>query len=414
MTILNLRYIFLLLSAVCVASLHGEIARDEFRADFRVNTAVIDTTFADNAASVEKIIAFIESLNHSPGTHITDVSFRGSASPEGSYEINSRLSHERMTALESLIRNRVDIPDSIITHDESYIAWDYLRDRVENSTLPYRDEVIAIIDEQPRLVTGNPGTLIDNRILKLKHLDGQNVWNDLLRTYFPEMRNAIAVIITYTPAEPLQAGDGYVAGADLSGVTPSGIIDVAPAPDVTGRVPKLYLKTNFAEWALAIVNIAVEADIARHWSFSLPIAWSSWDYFSCRLKFRTLNIQPEMRYWFRGDNNGVFIGAHFGLGSYNVATNGDYRIQDHDGTTPAIGGGLSIGYRLPVSRDGRWRMEFSVGAGIYRLHYDKFFNTRPTSSGLLDYSVHKTYRGIDGVSVSIIRTFDLKKRGGAR
>lgn len=89
---------------------------------------------------------------------------------------------------------------------------------------------------------------------------------------------------------------------------------------------------------------------------------------------------------------------------YNFAINGDYRYQDHNRRSPAIGGGVSVGYRLPISRNNRWRMEFSLGAGVYSLHYDKFHNTPRTKDGLLVESVKKTYWGIDpGGGVVLVR-----------
>ena len=105
------------------------------------------------------------------------------------------------------------------------------------------------------------------------------------------------------------------------------------------------------------------------------------------------------------------MGAHFGLAYYNIATNGEYRTQDHDGTSPALGGGLAVGYRMPISKNNRWKMEFSIGAGAYKLHYDKFRNYH---NGLLVNTEKKTYIGIDQVSVSLSYTFDLKRKGGAR
>ncbi|MEE1308569.1 MAG: DUF3575 domain-containing protein, partial [Bacteroidaceae bacterium] len=109
-----------------------------------------------------------------------------------------------------------------------------------------------------------------------------------------------------------------------------------------------------------------------------------------------------------------FAGAHFGLTYYNFAFNGDYRYQDHGGTTPAIGGGLSVGYRMPISKDNRWRMEFSLGAGVYPLHYDVFHNTKKTKDGLMTETIKKTYWGIDQAAISFLYTFDLKKKGGLK
>lgn len=173
----------------------------------------------------------------------------------------------------------------------------------------------------------------------------------------------------------------------------------------------IYAKTNVVGWTMAVTNIAVEVDLARHWSFTLPLYWSSWNYFKQTLKFRMLAIQPEIRYWNSNSecNERWFAGAHFGLASYNFATDGYYRYQDHGGNTPAIGGGIAVGYRLPVSSNKRWRMEFSLGAGIYKLYYDKFHNYK---NGLLVESRKKTWFGIDQMAVSVAYMFDLRKKGG--
>lgn len=178
----------------------------------------------------------------------------------------------------------------------------------------------------------------------------------------------------------------------------------------------LHLKTNMLGLGLAIANVAVEVDLARQWSFTLPVYYSAWDYFKSTTKFRTLAFQPEFRYWpwAAERNDGFFTGAHFGLAYYNIATNGKYRYQDHLRKTPAIGGGVSVGYRLPIDRCNRWRIEFSVGAGVYSLHYDKFHNTSPTKEGLMINSEKKTYLGIDQAAISFSYTFNLNRKGGRR
>lgn len=146
----------------------------------------------------------------------------------------------------------------------------------------------------------------------------------------------------------------------------------------------------------------------------MPVYYSAWDYFKTTIKFRTFSVQPEFRYWLSENNDGCFAGAHFGLAYYNFAFDGDYRYQDHNRETPSIGGGLSIGYRLPISRNNRWWVEFSLGAGIYSRHYDKFHNTPNTKDGLMIESIKKTYWGIDQAAVSFSYSFDLKKKGGKR
>lgn len=174
------------------------------------------------------------------------------------------------------------------------------------------------------------------------------------------------------------------------------------------------MKTNAIGLGMAIANVAAEVDLAKHWSFTLPVYYSAWDYFKSTIKFRTFALQPEFRYWLSEENDGFFGGVHFGLAYYNFAFDGDYRYQDHNRETPAIGGGVSIGYRLPISKNNRWKVEFSLGAGVYSRHYDKFHNTPRTKDGLMIESIKKTYWGIDQAAVSFSYSFDLKKKGGKR
>lgn len=178
--------------------------------------------------------------------------------------------------------------------------------------------------------------------------------------------------------------------------------------DSTEWNPNLHIKTNAVGWAMLISNIAVEMDIDKHWSVNFPIYFSAMNYFTSTVKFRTFALQPELRHWFSNTRNGWFIGAHLGLAWFNYAKGNDWRYQDHDRHTPLLGGGLSGGYRMPISKDERWLIEFSLGTGIYRLHYDIFHNE---ANGQLVGNKKRTFFGIDNVAVSFAYRLDLKKGG---
>lgn len=185
------------------------------------------------------------------------------------------------------------------------------------------------------------------------------------------------------------------------------------AAENTG-IRNLYIKTNTIGLAAAIVNGAVETDIVPHFSFTLPLYYSAWNYFKTTIKFRTFYVQPEVRAWFYENNQGFFVGAHLGCGYYNVALDGDYRYQDHNRNTPAIGGGLALGYRMPIKSNSRWHLEFSFGGGAYKLHYDTFHNTPVTKQGLKTGEVKKTYVGPDQAAVSVSYLLPVCKKGGAK
>ena len=181
-----------------------------------------------------------------------------------------------------------------------------------------------------------------------------------------------------------------------------------PAVESEAWGRRILLKTNAVGWGMLISNIAVEVDLAKHWSFSLPVYYSALNYFTSNVKFRTTCLQPELRYWVSEENAGWFGGVHFGLAWFNYAKGGDWRYQDHKRNTPVYGGGLSAGYRMPVSQNNRWWMEFSLGGGVYKLHYDVFHNE---PNGQLVDTRKRTFYGIDQVAVSFAYRFDWKKGG---
>jgi hypothetical protein len=404
--------ILLILLLFASGTAYSQENRTEIRVDFRVNSASIDRAYGKNTERLSEISSFLQRIEQDSTLTIVEVSFCGSASSEGSYQLNHKLARARLETLEDLVRREVEITDSIITRDDSYISWEYLREKVVESDMPQKQAVLDIIAQEPQLVDYPGGRHIDHRIVKLQKLDGGKVWRQLHTLYFERMRNACVIFITYK-REIIQP---------IETVVPPMKVEVLQKPDVDSIIipePKeqtvttedwtrgLYLKTNAIGLGLAISNIGAEVDLAKHWSFAVPVYYSALNYFTSTIKFRTLAVQPEFRYWFKEDNQRFFVGAHFGYAQYNIAVDGDYRIQDHNGTSPALGGGISVGYRMPIAKNNRWHIEFTLGAGVYGLHYDKFYNV---NNGKLVDTYRKTYWGIDNAAVNISYRFDLKKR----
>ena len=183
--------------------MQAQTSHTEICIDFRVNSTDIDSAYSDNAANMREMLEFIKKMEQDSTISIVDVSFCGAASPEGSYQLNRRLANGRLTALENLIRSEVEIPDSIIYRNDSYIPWDFLRAEIAASDMQYKDEIISILDEESRLVDYHqPNSQIDSRINKLKALDKGRVWQQINRRYFERMRNACVVLVTFKKEIP--------------------------------------------------------------------------------------------------------------------------------------------------------------------------------------------------------------------
>lgn len=364
---------------------------------FKFDKYNLELDYMGNNTSLEDFALQIDSIGISNIDSIVVVS---QSSPEGVYEHNLMLSRNRANTIRKhLLDRHPELKDILFVYPDGE-SWLQLREYVKRDTLMKQstiDKVISIIDSDINIGT------------KKWRMEQLPIYKYLLRTYYPKIRNSTIFILYYReiipiiPIIPQQPVEDTI--RDTVVAVQDSIIE-----EVWNR--KMYVKTNAIGLGMGISNIALEIDITKHTSFTLPIYYSAWNYFKTTIKFRTLAIQPEFRLWKSPDKEGLYAGAHFGLGYYNFAFNGDYRYQDYNGETPAIGGGLSIGYVVPISDNNRWRIEFSLGAGVYALHYDKFFNTSNTSEGMLIESGKKTYWGIDQAAISFSYTIDLKKKKG--
>lgn len=372
---------------------------------FRFDNYNLDLEYMDNDLSLHNLAQKIDSIGIS---NIDSVVVVSQSSPEGVYEHNIMLSKRRANTMRKYLQeNHPELSDRLYVHPDGE-SWDKLREYVKNDTLMKNstiEAVLAVLDADV-----NVGT-------KKWRLQQLPIYRYLIRTYYPRIRNSTFFILYYNEiellSEPAPIVPEPIVEEKIEEVAPETIVveePVVPVEDEWRR--KMYLKTNVLGLGLGMANIATEIDLAEHWSVAVPFYYSHWNYFKSTIKLRILALQPEIRYWISNENNGFFTGAHFGLAYYNFAFDGKYRYQDHNQKTPALGGGLSLGYRLPGNNDSRWKVEFVLGAGAYQLYYDKFHNTPNTKDGLMIESIKRTYWGIDQAAISLSYMFDLMKKGG--
>ena len=411
---MRIKHCFILLCLLLVAGhARAQEIRDRFHVNFKANSASLDPAFADNARQLDGIIELLNRIDEDASVRLVSVLFRGTCSLEGNQQLNQRLSGNRTDALEQYVRSRVQIPEESILRSDDCFPWEELKAWTESSDLPQKDSVLDIIAREARQVPYNKSdATIDERILMLVDLEGGRVWARIREEQFARMRQAGVEIISYreTPAAepkaeaPVQTPEPQQEAAPEAVPIPPVFVPVEVALPRKDFEPRMHLKTNVIGWGMAMANIAAEFDLCRHWSISVPFYYSPLDYFTQDLKFRILAFYPELRYWTADRNDGFFANGHLGLAYHNFAFNGDYRYQDHNGTTPALGGGIGAGYRLPLTR--HWSVEFAAGIGAYRVHYDRFFNL---PDGKLIDTTRKTWFGLDQLSISFGYAFEKEK-----
>ena len=392
---------------------------DEVKIYFRPGSGAYEPDYQDNAARLE---SFAGEVSYSSSNYylLDSILVISGTSPEGPLRLNERLASERLSAVLGAVRaafaGKIAEGDSVTFASDSRVGdWsDIIAVVASDTSSVHRADILSV------LLDGNIASLGKERSLRSRG----GVWNYLKTSIFPDGRATTVCIrrkhnfekmgklpeitsgVTYNNIQQLQHSRRI--GNTSSNAHPVNTTDAVRSVS-EDRIRKITVKSNALALGLLIGNAAVEADITDNLSFQLPVYYSALNYFTSTIKFRTFALQPELR-WNFTKPDGLFVGAHFGLAYFNLAADGNWRIQTHDGNRPLIGGGLSVGYKLPITKDKRWNVEFSLGAGAYRFHYDKFYNE---PNGALAGSVKRTYIGLDNAGVSFSYSFDLG-RGGRR
>lgn len=391
-------------TTLCVAKAATDVSthRRVFEFRFPIESSRLIESYSGNSAEIARLANFIDSIASIPnGTRITGIEIMGEVSLERNEPVDAQLSIQRAAAAKNLLNQFANVPDSVICFQYG-INWEGLRKFVAESLIPTKNAVLEIIDVAPSR-QNNGQYSRDNRIAKLKRVDGALVWDKFERDAFPAMRRAYIEIEFTENIQP----SSEPAEVSRRATTPSVIIvksrsHVSATNDVTPFVApaSFRIKTNIVGAALSVANLAVEFDFGKHWSVNVPVYYADWHYYTgSDVRFCGLSILPELRYWPTA-NRKFFVALHGGAVWYDIATGGSRRFKDHDGNSPAVGGGLNVGYRLPLSSrpTNRWHIEFGIGAGFYHTRTDRYENI--PDGRLLD-TRRKNYVGIDGLNISI-------------
>lgn len=401
-----LRSIAIIIS-MCFSFLASEAqVTDSLKIYFRSGSSQYDPSYKGNAERMDNFIKRIDEIERDSVNYtIYKIEYSAAASLEGSVSFNRYISQKRFESIVGYINNKVRVSEELIVSTVLGEDWGALLEMIADVEFKNKDKVLEIV--------------MDNNLshadkeLQIKQIDNRKTWEYLLKTFYPEMRYCEAVVYVgeapvrkaWADQDPLSVEyfAPISAGAHFNDTLSSSIqhnLEHTPLKYTTWSI-----KTNTVALGMLIANAGAEVKFGQ-FSFALPIMFSAIDYFAADTKFRVLSFQPEFRWWIP-KTKGLFIGAHFGLGWYNIAANGNWRYQDHDGDCPSIGGGLGIGYKLPINKSGRLNLEFELGAGVYSVNYDTFYNE---PNGPLANTTKKTYIGLDNVAISLVYDFRVLKK----
>ena len=368
-------FIFLALAMQTAAA--QEKDKKEVCIGFRVGSSLLDPKFGNNEASLNDVIQFLNEVRNDTTIELTQVTFCGSASPEGGNKLNRNLAKRRCANMEQYVRQRIQLPDEVVKRQEWSDAWQKLAIYVENSDMPNKKEVLHELLETPEYTYNKYGALVDSRKKRLMDMNYGRTWNYMLDKFFPSVRNASAILVTIRKKnEPAPEPQPEPVVEEPKQPEPV----VQPEPIVDTKQPAYFaIKTNMLYDALLVPNVGVEFSLGKRWSVAADWMYGWW------------SRNKSHRYW-RIYGGGLTVRKYFGakaaekpLQGHHIGINAQMLTYDIEfGGKGYMGGkpggtlwdrmnytiGAEYGYSMPVVR--RLNIDFSLAAGYMGGRYYEY------------------------------------------
>lgn len=125
-----------------------EIRKEEGYATlaYALNNYAVNPAYKDNAAELDKMAALLNKILKDSLLTTDKIVITGVCSPDGPYAYNRDLARNRARAVKNYLVTRLGVSPDLIHTDYIPEDWEGLRELVEQSDLPDKEEVLAIID----------------------------------------------------------------------------------------------------------------------------------------------------------------------------------------------------------------------------------------------------------------------------
>ena len=362
------RLVFLLMWLFS-SMLSAQVVHDSVTIYFRIGRHKLDSTFRSNTQMLDRL--------NSPTLRLEKVEVVGAASPEGSVQLNQRLSRKRGNVLYhrlSRMANLNGVPriDRFLGRD-----WRGLLRLVETDPkVPYRQESLELLREILREVESGEPTSADP-FWRLVALRGGEPYRYMYRNLFPALRRSeihlwFRKIFSPVPPAPLVLAKELPAWEPLQPVPLS-----APAPKPTSVF--WAIKTNALYDLLAVPNIGAEVYWGKDWSVGANWMYGWWKHDHKHWYWRIYGGDLYARKWFgrkakEKPLTGHHVGVYAQMLTYDFATGGRGYMGGQPGGNlwdkASYAVGVEYGYSHPISR--RLNLDFTLGVGYLTGDYHEY------------------------------------------
>ena len=339
--------------------------RDSVKIYFHKGRTEIDLSLRDNRRSLEKSSRRI--LEYRPDTafSICKIMVVGAASPEGSIELNRRLSELRAKRLFDHVCGYSPLPDTLKTSVFVGRDWRGLLRLVENDPgMPGKSETVELLQGIVSEVEASGNG--ENKINEWNRLRYGIPYRYMYRNLFPDLR-ASCLYIWYESKLKSFPAMQVISHLHDTLYLPC---KLSPFGGETGGFQSgekhgpfyMAVKTNMLYDALLVPNIGVEFYVGKNWSVAGNWMYAWWKSDRKHNYWRIYGGDVELRRWFgRRAVEKPFSGHHVGLYGQIVTYDFELGGKGYLGDKWSYGGGVAYGYSLPVGH--RFNVDFTLGIG---------------------------------------------------
>lgn len=375
------RFWVLIVFLCSVISVSSQEKSDTLEVYFRQGYSLWEPGFKKNGERLEAFVERFKKLREDSILYnVSKIHIIAGCSPEGTWKFNQRLSKNRAKRIRGVLKNYITLPDSVIVEESRGVNWQGLYEMVEASDMEYRDTVLHIIQNSPELYEIN-GITKELRKKRLIWLKGGKPWKYMYNNFFPTLRSFNLQIVIewekvnqYIQPEPI-AGDIDTVTVSLPEKPVITLKPALPQPTVATVevLPPFYMaaKTNMLYDLAMVPNVGVEFYLGKNYSLSANWMYSWWKKHSWHWFWRTYGGDIEVRKWF-GEKamekplQGWHAGVYGQIVTYDFETGG----RGYLGDRWTWGGGVSIGYSMPIKR--RLNLDFTIGLGYLGGEYKEY------------------------------------------
>ncbi|MFI3322331.1 MAG: OmpA family protein [Rikenellaceae bacterium] len=149
---------------------------------FEINSAKYDATLDKNSATVGQLRKLLADINSDDNKTLTTIEVIGSASPEGTEKLNSKLALERANTIADMISEQLGVNKMLLRVSSKGANWQGFIEHVEASSLANKQAILTI---------AKSSKTDWQKTLELRKLSNYDI---LKKDYLPDLRKVRCVV----------------------------------------------------------------------------------------------------------------------------------------------------------------------------------------------------------------------------